>query len=242
MTDTILPNGRRHWPLWLGGILVLLLAAVGGGIWWWLTKPRDQEPVYDAHNVDWEAVYEAHNHAIAVMDQFKYPEAIVEFEKVVQMAPDWIPARVNLGIALLNASGDDPSKIPLCKAVLEEVLQREPDNPYAHFCLGILLLYNKDGLEAAKHFEAVLQKDPTDAYSWCWLGRLKPPNSDEQTECFHKALKLNRHLSGAIYGLAMNLRRENPERAQELLDEHERLKRIDWGESKPIIKYSLMGT
>ena len=157
---------------------------------------------------------QANNRGVAVTDGFHYIEAIPKFEQVVRLAPDWLPGRINLGIALLNA-GSERSRpsLPL-RPPSRRSCRRNPDNPYAHFCLGILLLYKKDGQEAAKHFEAVLKKDPGDAYSWYWLGTLKTPASDEQTECYEKALKLNRHLSGAMYGLAMNLRRNDPKAAE----------------------------
>ncbi len=222
---------RRRRGLWIALLILLLAAAGGAGAWWWRHRP-----------VDWPAVYEAHNRAVAVMDRFDYEHAIGEFEKVVQLAPDWLPARINLGIALLNAGDKDPSALPRCRSVFEEVLKRDPDNPYAHFCLGILLRHQKDGAEAAKHFEAVLRKDPNDAYSWYWLGTLKMPASAEQTECFQKATKLNRHLTGALYGLAMNLRNDDPDGAETMLMESEKLKKVDWDESRPIVKYSLMGT
>ena len=218
----------RRWGPWIV-LLILLLAAAGGAAWWWRHRP-----------VDWEAVYAQNNHAIAIMEGYHYSDAIPEFEKVVQMAPDWVPGRINLGIALLNAGGDDSSLFPRCKATFEEVLRRQPDNPNAHFCLGILLMYQKDPAEAIRHFEAVLQKEPDDAYTWYWLGNLKTPGSDEQTEFFEKALKRNRHLAGAIYGLAMNLRKNDPNRAAELLAENEALKRSDW-ENIAQIKYSRMG-
>src|SRR5262249_22362332 len=144
----------------------------------------------------------------AVMEGYHYDEAVPEFEKVVRLAPDWLPGRINLGIALLNASSSRADLAPRCKAVFEEVLRRDPDNAPAHFCLGILLRYQEDGAEAAKHFETVLKKEPGDAYSWYWLGTLKTPNSDEQSACYEKALQRNQHLSGAIYGLSMNLRRK----------------------------------
>jgi tetratricopeptide (TPR) repeat protein len=219
----------RRWGLWIA-FLIVLLAAAGGGAWWW----------WRHSSVDWEAVYEQNNHAIAIMEGYHYNDAIPEFEKVIQMAPDWLPGRLNLGVALLNAGGDDPSLFPRCKATFEEVLRREPDNPNAHFCLGILLMHQKDPEEAVHHFEAVRQKLPEDAYTWYWLGTLKTPGSDEQTELFEQALKRNRHLAGAIYGLAMNLRKSDPNRAAEFLTENEALKRSDW-ENVAQIKYSRMG-
>ncbi|MHB1423765.1 MAG: FG-GAP-like repeat-containing protein [Gemmataceae bacterium] len=219
---------RRPGAEWIA-VAVLLLAAVGGALCW--NKPQP---------IDWDAVYSQNNRAIAIMDGFNYPQAIPEFEKVVSMAPDWPVGRINLGIALLNAGGDDASKLPRCRVVLEEVLQRDPDNPYAHFCLGILLLHNKDGQEALKHFQAVLKKDPNEAYSLYWIGYLKEPGSAEQTEYFRKALRQNRHLSGAIYGLSQNLRVNDLEGALKLMDELEALKRSDW-ENSSKIKYSQMG-
>jgi hypothetical protein len=229
MTDTLDTSGRRGWALWLAGILLVLLAALGGGVWWWLTRP-----------INWEAVYAQNNHGIAVMEGFHYVEAIPEFEKVVRLAPDWLPGRINLGIALLNASGSDPAYLQPCRAVFEEVLRRDPHNPNAHFCLGILLRYQKDGQEAAKHFQAVLDKDPGDAYAWYWLGTLKEQGSKEQSECFQEARKRNRHLSGAIYGLAMNLRRTDPDAVEALLAEHKALEQADWGNVADV-KYSRMG-
>ncbi len=100
--------------------------------------------------------------------------------------------------------------------------------------------YQKDGQEAAKHFEAVLKKDAGDAFSWYWLGTLKTPASDEQSECYEKALKLNRHLSGAIYGLAMNLRRNDAKAAERFLAEHEALNAAQW-QNVVDVKYSQMG-
>src|SRR5262249_25945960 len=102
------------------------------------------------------------------------------------------------------------------------------------------LRYQEDGAEAAKHFETVLKKEPGDAYSWYWLGTLKTPNSDEQSACYEKALQRNRHLSGAIYGLAMNLRRKDPMKAESFLAEHEAPKARKW-QNISDVKYSQMG-
>jgi tetratricopeptide (TPR) repeat protein len=223
--------GRRHrWGLWIAlfALLELLLVAAGGA-WWWLHQP-----------VDWEAVYSQNNRAIAIMDGFNYRDAIPEFEKVVRMAPNWPAGRINLGIALLNAGGDDASQLPRCRTVFEEVLRRDPDNLYAHFCLGMLLMYQKDGTEAMQHFEAVLKKDPNDAYSWYWLGSLKPPDDKERLRCFEEALKRDKHLSGAIYGLSQDLRNDDPPRAEKLLDEFEALRQSDWLNVVKV-KYSQMG-
>jgi hypothetical protein len=224
------PAAKRHsWGVWIG-VLVVLLLAVGGGLCWWWLRP-----------VDWEAVYSQNNRAIAIMDGFHYEEAIPEFEKVVRMAPDWLAGHINLGIALLNASNENKSHIHRCREVFEKVLSRDPDNFHAHFCLGMLLMYQKDGAEAMRHFEAVLKKDANDAYSWYWLGSLLHEDRDKRRQYFEEALKRDKHLSGALYGLGMDLRNSDPERFQKLLDEHEELRRSDW-RNVTDVKYSQMGT
>jgi tetratricopeptide (TPR) repeat protein len=228
MNDASHSAGGRRWGVLLGA-LVMLIAAVGGALCWWWLRP-----------VDWDAVYAQNNHAITVMEGYHYEQAIAEFEKVVRLAPDWLPGRINLGIALLNASGSRSELIPRCRKTFEDVLRRDADNPHAHFCLGILLMYQKDGDEARKHFAAVQKKDPNDAYSWYWIGTLKEPGTPEQSECFREALKRNRHLSGAIYGLSQNLRRDDAERSQAMIEEMEALKRSDW-ENIAQVKYSRMG-
>ncbi len=228
MSPENLPNRLFSWILG-SALAVILLAAVGVGVWWWLRR-----------SVDWESVYEANNHAIAVLEGYAYEEAIPPFEQVVHLAPDWLPGRINLGIALLNASSTRAELAPRCQTAFDEVLRRDPDNPHAHFCLGLLLMYQKDGQEAVKHFEAVLRRDPDDAYSWYWLGTLKTPGGDEQTECFQKALQRNRHLSGALYGLFLNLRRKDPKAANKLMEENEALTQAHW-QNVSDLKYSQMG-
>lgn len=202
------------------------------GLAWWL---RQRELCANR-----ASAIEANHRGIVLIEQFHSQEAISEFEEAVRRDPDWLPGRINLGIALLDAGGDDSSQLSRCRSTFEEVLRRDPDNPHAHFCLGILLLHKKDTAEAMGHFQAVLDKDPHDAYSWCWLGTLKEPDSDEQTKCFRQALKRNRHLGSAIYGLAKSLRFKDPKAFDALIEEYEALKQSDWTE-RATIRYGEMG-
>ena len=228
--SNVKPRARkRSWLLAIVGLSLVLLGGLGLLGWYALgSKP------------DMEAVQEVNNRGVGLMERFDYPGAIPVFEEVVKMAPDWLPGRINLGIALLNAGGDDPSKLPRCRTVFEEVLKKDADNPYAHFCLGILLIYQKDPKVALDHFDAVVRKDPLDAYSWYWLGLAKAADPDEQIKCFDKALALDPYLRGALYGKSQRLMRDNPQKGRELSDRGEALRRADW-DTITEIKFSRMG-
>jgi tetratricopeptide (TPR) repeat protein len=222
------PRCRRFfWPAIIG---LLLLGLIVTSPWLLRLSASRQD--------DMKAVV-AYNEGIALMEQYLSYDAIAKFEKAVRLAPDRLEYRINLGLALLAALNDNDKFPAYCKETLEEVLRRDPDNPHAHFCLGILFRNQKSG-DSLRHFKAVLAKDRDDAYSCYWLGTLQQPGSDEQTRCFREALKRRRHLGGALYGMAMNHRRKNPEAAELLLEENEALKNLDW-EEKASVRFGEMG-
>src|SRR5262245_27637877 len=146
--------------------LVVVTALVGLGVYWLRQPPSPPPP-------DMTKVLEANNRGIGHMEQFEYHKAITEFEEVVRLAPDWTPGQINLGIALFNRGGkiqattkggadmkgDDLGDMTRAIGIFERILARDADNPYAHFCLGIIYTNrgdnNKKDLEnAAKHFDA----------------------------------------------------------------------------------------
>src|SRR5437867_3839716 len=51
---------------------------------------------------DMVAVLHFNNNGVGHMDRFEYANAVEAFRQVVKLAPDWLPGRINLGIALLN--------------------------------------------------------------------------------------------------------------------------------------------
>ncbi len=183
--------------LWAGLGILCLAAAVVGTVYYRYSRPKGPP--------DMLAVYRANNRGIGLMESFEYQKAVGAFEEVVELAPDWIPGKINLGIALLNYTEGAPTDNRAID-LFEEVLKKEPNNPHAHFCLGILLRYRAVGKQAITHFEAVTQIDPTDARSWFELANLTEPDSDRRLEYLERAFRLDPYLSGPIYGLAMELR------------------------------------
>ncbi len=79
------------------------------------------------------------------------PRPSKRFGEVHRRAPGWIPGAINLAIALLNdngvkaeqakKAGGDAAADNFDEALdlLAGVLKRDPHNPYAHFCRGIIL-------------------------------------------------------------------------------------------------------
>ncbi len=128
------------------------------------------------------AVMAAHYAGLGHMERYEYREAVEAFRTVQKRAPGWIPGAINLAIALLNDSGvkaeeakkagGAPSAANFDEALelLAGVLKREPNNPYAHFCRGIMLEQLGNIAEAHSHFKRVTEIDPNDAAGWYWLG------------------------------------------------------------------------
>jgi Flp pilus assembly protein TadD len=190
---------------------------------------------------DMAAVLHANNTGVGWVEQFEYPNAVKAFREVVELAPEWTPGRINLGIALLNSA--TPQDLEEARQVFGQILDHEPDNPYAHFCLGIIMRHQgrlEEKETAAAHFQKVTQIDPRDAAAWYWYGTMLPEGSPEANEAFEHALRLNGSLMGAIYGLAMNLRQSDPARVKTLLDTYQKLTANGTG-SPTDIKYTQMG-
>jgi tetratricopeptide (TPR) repeat protein len=225
MTSSSSP-ARSRWIVVAGALaLVLLLAYVMGWI-----GPRRQ-PGYDP-----VAATAANARGIGWMEQFEYAKAATEFERAAALAPDWRPARINLGMSLYNSAGaaDDPV-LTRAIAVFDQILREDPDNPYAHFNLGIIKKYRGDYRDAAGHFTRVTQIDPNDDRAWLYLGQSDPDmqSTPEAKAYFEKALSLNPYLVPARYAIANHLLTTEAEQAR-LHDLNERLRQANWeDEARP---------
>jgi Flp pilus assembly protein TadD len=185
-----------------------------------------------------EAAVEATNRGVGLMEQFTFDAAAQEFARARTAAPDWLPARINHAIALLNTATDP--NLDKARDELAAVLRDHPNDPHAHFCQGIIALHRNELDVAEPHFAAVTKIDPLDASGWYHLGMSLPPGSDEATRCFEEARRLNPNLAAAMHGLAMNLRRSDPARSQQLLADQQALLDVEWDE--PLrIRYAEMG-
>ena len=121
------------------------------------------------------------------MEQFEYQRACEAFEEAVKLAPDWTPAKINLGIALLNR-GKDGHRTGQGLALFKQVLDKNPDDPHRTTAPGSSI--TTAASDAARpHFEAVTRIDPNDAHAWYYRGMsiLDHDDSKEAYGYFNKA-------------------------------------------------------
>ena len=233
MTQPTAPAPSRRW-LVIGLVAVALGAACL--IAWKLTTDGQAKS-------DPLGATEANARGVGHMEQFDYPQATKEFETAARLAPEWLPARINLGMALYNAAGsaEDPV-LPKAIAVFEGVLKQDPNNPYAHFNLGIIFKYQAKYDLAKSHFRKVLEIDPDDDRAWLYLGQsfVDMQTSDEAKTYFRKALDLNPYLVPATYAVANHFNSTVAEQTV-LLDSMVKLQAGNWEDEARPDKHSEQG-
>jgi len=228
-------SARRVWSVIALSLIVGAIAA----FFLWPQKKAAPPP-------DLIAAAHANTRGVGHMERFEYPEAQQAFEEAIRLAPDWLPARINKGIAQLNqqnpADKTLSEHLSQARQTFESVLAEDPKNPHATYCLGIIAYYLNDLPEAYARFQKIRDIDPNDPHTWLRLGITQPegPRSGEAAVCFEKALQLDPYLNEARYRLAQTLIAENQKKAMELFDEHRRLLEADQF-SESGIKYAEMG-
>ena len=221
--------------------LTLLITAAALVLFFWIqNNPDDSEYVpqiveFKPHQKDIpseliDQIIGPFNKGVALMEQYKPVDAVKEFEEVVRLAPDWITGRLNLGIALLNAK--DENKIVRAKTLAraeEEfkwVIERTPDNPYAHYALGMLFRHLGFFEDAIAEFQTVLKIDPEDADAHYQVGFLiKNVDPVAAITHFEKTLaKKSHHEKAASFLQSLLMRAGKKQRAQEMLKRYQMLK------------------
>ena len=233
-TNSSASPGTHRTKLWRVLLVIGLILIVGVVVWFgtFLKNGLDAKR--------FEVAATANARGIGLMEQFDYLSAVVEFDKAVEAAPYWTPAKINLGIALLNTT--TPENLQRAIDLFEGVIRQDPDNPHAHYSLGIILIYLNRITEAAPHFEAVTRIDPTDAHGWYQRGVTYPDKDDapQAKEFFRKALELNPYLNAARYALALHGHERDPQKTDAMMQEKIALVDANW-ESEYQLVYSEMG-
>ncbi|MGI8992229.1 MAG: FG-GAP-like repeat-containing protein [Bryobacteraceae bacterium] len=125
-------------------------------------------------------------------------EAVEQFRKALELAPDSARERVNYGLALLRA-GDTPKAV----AELEKAQKQDPSIPHTWFNLGIIAKKEGDYARGIRELERMIELVPNDAVSHYNLAVLykndaKPEAAVKQ---FEAAERLNPDLAGPHFQL-----------------------------------------
>ncbi len=107
------------------------------------------------------------NRGVAYLEQFRFTDAVAEFEALVALVPERAAAHINLGIAYFNQRDFERAFESLKKAE-----RLEPSNIYVHYNLGLIYKLTGKTEEAAAAFEKVASADPQDAMTQYYLGTL----------------------------------------------------------------------
>ena len=114
-----------------------------------------------------EDAYRANNQGVALLEQFKYKEAAAAFKRALQLAPDLLLARINLGIALFNVPD-----LPAAQRELQAAAALVPSAPQPPYLLGLAAKTQNRAEEAIAYFQKVLRSDPNDVGTNVNMGQL----------------------------------------------------------------------
>ncbi len=161
-------NSIFHIGLPLG---ILLLAALASFVFWQSDGNGSSSAILaEAPKGIPEEAIRHNNLGVALMDAGPkdpnyFPEAIKELKVALEIAPAYLTAKINLGMAFYYAGQKDSAL-----ATLNELLKVSSDNPYVNFMLGLVLETDGEYDSARQYFLKVTQLDPNDAKSWYNLG------------------------------------------------------------------------
>jgi tetratricopeptide (TPR) repeat protein len=185
---------------------------------------------------------EAVNRGVSLMGQYQFSPAVDTFQAALQAEPGLTTAKLNLAIAQFNRNRKEERDMEAAPGLLDEVLQKEPDNVRALYFKGIILLHAGKAEAAAPCFERVVRSVPEDGVAWYLLGisRQRLGQSGEP-EMLH-ALECRPHLFSACYNLyQVALRAGKEEQAKQYLTRFTQLRQSALGEVVELPQYDQMG-
>jgi tetratricopeptide (TPR) repeat protein len=158
-------------------------------------------------------------------------EAVAEFKKALDLAPNSVRERLNYGLALLRAA-----KTAEAFRELEAVEKADPKLPHPYFNLAIELKKqgeHEKALEQLRQFVALVPEEPISRYNMGVLLKLAGKPQEAIAE-FEKAARLDLHLAAARFQL-FNAYRVAGRQAdsQRMLAEFQRLKKEQEGAAVP---------
>jgi tetratricopeptide (TPR) repeat protein len=181
--------GWRHRRAVLGGgstiILVALIFCARTQTAYW----RNSESLWTHTLACTSDNFIGHNNlGIALFKTGHVDEAMVHYQKALEIKPDFAEAHNNLGNFLFQKGSVDEAMVHYQKA-----LEINPDYAKAHYNLGNALIQKGRVDEAIAHFQKALQINPdyADAHNNLGYALIQKGRVDEAIAHFQKALQIN---------------------------------------------------
>jgi protein O-mannosyl-transferase len=158
----------------------------------------------------------------ALFQEGKVDEAIAQYQKALQINPNYAETCNNLGNALL-----EQGKVNEAIEYLQKALQINPDNVEACGNLGNALLHQGKVDEAIEHLRKAVQINPHSANAHDILGNalLQKGNVDGAIAQYHAALQINPLYSEACYNLGNALLQQG--KASEAIAQYQKALQIN---------------
>jgi tetratricopeptide (TPR) repeat protein len=193
------PDDNRLMPQRVSTLVVALALVLASGSALQRTQASGGAP-----GASREAAWRENNLGVALLEQFRFAEAIGAFGRALEADPALLPAQVNLAIAHFYVPD-----IPAAKAAAEKALQSAPAAPHPHYLLALVARSEGQAEEAVPHLQKVLAVDPGDLGANVTLGQvhLQLRRFDEAIAAFRVALAAEPYNVSAAYNLAVALNR-----------------------------------
>lgn len=185
------------------GLAAAALVALGALTWRQTQIWKDSERLWRyALSVERDSVYAHNNLGMALAEQNRLDEAIVEFREVLRIAPLDADGGHNLGNALARQG-----RLGEAVAQFQGLLLMYPEHARAHYDLGNALARQGDLENALIHFRQALRYSPRDASAHYNAGRilLEQRQFEEAMDHFRQALRIDATHMKARYYLAVAL-------------------------------------
>ncbi len=143
-----------------------------------------------------------HNYGHALSEAGLLDEAAIHLNRAVQLVPEFVEARNNLGKLYLKQG-----KISEAIDCFTELAKRKDAPAEVHYSLASALLMQKRYDEAISQLSIVLELDPSNAHapSAMAVALMSAGRTDEAIACFNKYLRLNENSTELHYNLAVAL-------------------------------------
>ena len=126
--------------------------------------------------------------------------ALIQFSEALRARPEYIPSRINMALALYNLGKRNEAIVQLKQAAM-----MKPDDSNIYYCLGGILLSNKQFNQAKKLYLKTLHLNPSNYQAHYYLAYILTitGNIDEAVFHYREALRINPFFAEAYFNLGI---------------------------------------